>query len=85
MTQEELLAAIDKIYLDGFDGALIDSLRAVVNFHQPYTMDDDENGEQGCSCIPQLPVFLNPWPCPTTQIIMEVLTLGKYRDSVSEE
>lgn len=76
MTQDELLAAIDKIYLDGFDGALIDALRAVVKYHEPYTMDGDDTGEQGCSCIPQLPAFLNPYPCATIQVIQEVLTLG---------
>jgi hypothetical protein len=91
MTQEELLAGIDKIYLDGFDGALIDALRAVVKFHKPWGMEtgpeDDPETEtlMGCECIPQLPAFLNPWPCPTIQIIMEELTLGEHRDSVSKE
>jgi hypothetical protein len=82
MTQEELLSAIDKIYLDGFDGALIDALRAVVKFHQPYSLDsgpeDDPKTKTfiGCSCIPELPAFLNPYPCATIQVLTKELTLG---------
>ena len=82
MTQDELLAAIDKIYLDGFDGAIVDALRAVVKFHQPYSMEsgpeDDPETETiiGCSCIPELPVFLNPYPCATIQVLTKELTLG---------
>lgn len=82
MTQEELLSAIDKIYLDGFDGALIDALRAVVKFHQPYSMEtgpsEDSETETvvGCSCIPQLSAFLNPYPCATIMVLTEELKLG---------
>ena len=76
MTQEELLSAIDKIYLDGFDGAILDALRSVVKFHEPYTMDSGSGEVLGCSCIPELPAFLNPYPCKTIKVIEEVLTLG---------
>jgi hypothetical protein len=76
MTQEELLAAIDKIYLDGFDGAILDALRAVVKFHQPYSMETSDGVEIGCSCIPELPVFLNPYPCATIQVLTKELILG---------
>lgn len=76
MTQDELLAAIDKIYLDGFDGAILDALRAVVKFHQPYSMETGDGEEIGCSCIPELPVFLNPYPCATIQVLTKELTLG---------
>jgi hypothetical protein len=80
MTQVELLEAIDKIYLDGFDGALIDALRAVVKYHQPYPMETGPEGDSetitGCSCVPELPAFLNPYPCATIRVLTKELTLG---------
>jgi hypothetical protein len=47
------------------------ALRAVLELHKPWIMETGEEGEEvvGCSCIPQLPAFLNPYPCATVQAI----------------
>ena len=57
----------------------LQALRAVVELHKPWAMetgpeDDPETKTvMGCSCIPELPAFLNPWPCPTIQAIEKEL------------
>lgn len=88
MTHDELLKRIESKFIVNDDGAtqagstefaLRNALRAVVEFHKPWAMEtgpeDDPETEtlMGCECIPQLPAFLNPWPCPTVQIIEKEL------------
>jgi hypothetical protein len=79
MTHDELLAEIIRL-----DNVLIDStgmsaLRAVVELHKPWSMETGPEGDSetetvvGCSCIPELPAFLNPYPCATIQAIEKEL------------
>lgn len=73
MTHDELLAAIDKIYLDGFDGALIDTLRAVVKLHKP--IQDKKLWCEGCR-VEDDDWYSTEYPCPTIHTIERVLNLG---------
>jgi len=83
MTPDELLGAIDKVYLDGLDGALIDTLRSVVKLHKPY---DSQNAPyevaigwcKGCSIAYNKSIneyASHLYPCPTIQTIEKVLFL----------
>jgi hypothetical protein len=50
------------------------AIRAVVELHKPWTMENGDGEESlGCSCIPELPAFLNPYPCKTIQAIEKEL------------
>lgn len=49
------------------------ALNAVVELHKPYIMEGDDEQVIGCSCIPELPAFLNPYPCKTIQAIEKEL------------
>ncbi len=73
MTHDELLYGIKEIerLAEGMWGTK--ALRAVVEFHTPYNMETGDGEVQGCSCIPELPAFLNPYPCPTIQAIEKEL------------
>lgn len=75
MTHDELLAKINSSTC--CSGAHELALRAVVELHKPWNMETGPEGESetvvGCECIPQLPAFLNPWPCPTIQAIEKEL------------
>jgi hypothetical protein len=81
MTHEELLAKFDDLDIaisNGFGKAdaiigCINATRAVVELHKPYTMESSDGEVIGCSCIPELPAFLNPYPCLTIQAIEEHL------------
>lgn len=75
MKQEELLAAIDKIYLDGFDGALIDALRAVIKLHTPKEFEFNDQPVLVCGHC-QLGIVGDEYPCETIHTIERVLTLG---------
>ena len=72
MTYEELLADIaSKNYRESRTPETpYAALRAVLEVHKPWTMETG-NGEDvvGCSCVPELPAFLNPYPCKTVQAI----------------
>lgn len=79
MTNEELLSAVDYIYLQGQDGALIDSLRAVVKLHKPITEDlssfneghtEDKDFVDFCNLCQDI-----EYPCPTIQTIENQLLL----------
>ena len=79
MTHDELLAKVspDLQYINEYP--LWNALRAVIEFHKPWSMETGPEGDSetetviGCECIPQLPAFLNPWPCPTIQLIQNEL------------
>ena len=74
MTQEELLKKLwekRNSLCDNLDVHF--ALSVVVEFHKPYSMDTVDGEVIGCSCIPQLPAFLNPYPCPTIQVIEKEL------------
>ena len=79
MTHDELLAEINRLDAVLTDSYGISALRAVVELHKPWFMEtgpeDDPETEtlMGCECVPQLPAFLNPWPCQTIQAIMKEL------------
>jgi hypothetical protein len=83
MTHDELLAKMDYEVKaaefedacgDGNDPRIARALRAVVELHKPWTMENGDGEESlGCSCIPELPAFLNPYPCATIQAIEEHL------------
>ena len=49
------------------------ALRAVLELHKPYFMQTEDEEILGCSCIPELPAFLNPYPCLTIQAIEKEL------------
>ena len=78
VTHDELLKEIVSESAD-VGGAVISALLAVVELHKPWAMetgpeDDPETKTvMGCSCILELPAFLNPWPCPTIQLIEKEL------------
>jgi hypothetical protein len=78
MTYEELLAKVSPKIQRGDEYPSWDALKAVIEFHKPWTMQTGPEGDSedvvGCECIPQLPAFLNPWPCPTIQIIERELS-----------
>ena len=71
MTHDELLTKLSQ----DWNGTphLFSALSAVVELHKPYTMDSDSGEVLGCSCIPELPAFLNPYPCATIQAIEKEL------------
>lgn len=72
MTHDELLEKLNRY---SKRSSLIDSLawnavRSVIEFHKPYESKITEDETMiGCSCILELPPVLNPYPCPTIQII----------------
>jgi hypothetical protein len=85
MTHDELLIEINRrldVALYNGDPQSIHALRAVVELHKPWFMETGPEGDSetetvvGCECIPQLPAFLNPWPCPTIQAIEKELSNG---------
>ena len=55
------------------------ALSAVVELHKPWSMETGPEGDNetetviGCSCVPELPAFLNPYPCATIQAIEKQL------------
>jgi len=69
MKHDELLSGIKELehLSEGMWGTT--ALRAVVELHTPYSMETGDGEVLGCSCIPELPAFLNPYPCPTIQAI----------------
>ena len=85
MTHDELLEELNKYSKDIASGQVwttdvfIKSLRAVVELHKPWSMETGPEGDSetetviGCSCIPELPAFLNPYPCATIQAIEKEL------------
>ncbi len=82
VTHDELLIEINRrldVALYNGDVQSIHALRAVIEFHKPWSMETGPEGDSetetviGCECIPQLPAFLNPWPCPTIQLIQKEL------------
>jgi hypothetical protein len=76
MTYEELLADIaSKNYRESRTPETpYAALRAVLEIHKPWTGETYEGTEQiGCSCVPELPAFLNPYPCATVQAIEKEL------------
>jgi hypothetical protein len=87
MTYEELVAVLDDYDIGLSNGmvhkdlvfATSKALRAIVELHKPWSMETGPEGDSetetviGCECIPQLPAFLNPWPCPTIQLIQNEL------------
>jgi hypothetical protein len=85
MTHDELLDAIDRQIITAPPFALggytrfLQALRAVVELHKPWSMETGPEGDSetetviGCSCIPELPAFLNPYPCATIQAIEKEL------------
>jgi len=77
MTHEELLEKVSPTMQWINEYPSWDALKAVVELHKPWIMetgpDDDSEGVVGCSCIPQLPAFLNPYPCQTIQAIENIL------------
>lgn len=76
MTYEELLANIDS---ENFRKSRTletpyIALRAVLEIHKPSPMETYEGDTvYGCSCVPELPAFLNPYPCATVQAIEKEL------------
>jgi hypothetical protein len=91
MTYDELLEEIDYRFSDTCDAHCencstknfpMKALRAVVELHKPWSMETGPEGDSetetvvGCECIPQLPAFLNPWPCQTIQAIQKELSDG---------
>ena len=75
MTHEELLANIEsKNYRESrtLETPYI-ALRAVLEEHQPWVMETSDGEVLGCSCVPELPAFLNPYPCKTVQAIEKEL------------
>lgn len=71
MTHDELLEKIKSFTC--CSGVAEVALLAVVELHNPYIMQNGDKEYIGCSCIPELPAFLNPYPCPTIQAIEEKL------------
>ena len=85
MTHEELLAKIGNPIDEGYEyGDIVfnKALREVVELHKPWAMETGPEGDpetetvMGCECVPELPAFLNPWPCKTIQAIEKVLSNG---------
>jgi hypothetical protein len=73
ITHDELLKKSNNPSL----GDAVRALRAVVELHKPWTMENGDGEESlGCSCIPGLPAFLNPYPCETIQAIEKELNSG---------
>ena len=76
MTYEELLADIEsKNYRESRTlETPYAALRAVLEEHKPWVMETGDDEEVvGCSCVPELPAFLNPYPCKTVQAIEKEL------------
>ena len=75
MTYEELLADIaSKNYRESRTPETpYAALRAVLEIHKPWVMETSSGDELGCSCVPELPAFLNPYPCATVQAIEKEL------------
>jgi hypothetical protein len=88
MTHDELLEKIRLKFFVNEEGAtgsgykesqLRNAVYAVVELHKPWSMETGPEGDPetktviGCSCIPELPAFLNPWPCKTIQAIEKEL------------
>ena len=73
MTYEELLKKVspDAQWINEYPSW--DALKAVVELHRPYSMDTSDGEVLGCSCVPELPAFLNPYPCATIQAIEKEL------------
>ena len=82
MTHDELIEILDSCVKGAeygpYEWGFI-ALRAIVELHKPWSMETGPEGDSetetviGCECIPQLPAFLNPWPCPTIQLIQNEL------------
>jgi hypothetical protein len=75
MTYEELLSDIEsKHYRESRTlETPYAALRAVLEIHKPWVMETSSGDELGCSCVPELPAFLNPYPCKTIQAIEKEL------------
>ena len=79
MTYDELLEEINTVEHPWW---MQDALKAVVELHKPWTMetgpenDSETETVMGCECVPELPAFLNPWPCKTIQAIEKALSNG---------
>ena len=72
MKHEELLKKLERGSTTKTIKA-ITALRAVLEEHQPWTMETFDGEVLGCSCVPELPAFLNPYPCKTVQAIEKEL------------
>ena len=88
MTYDELLQRVKSKFINNEQGAtmcvtteamLRKSLISVMELHKPWSMETGPEGDSetetvmGCECIPELPAFLNPWPCQTIQAIQKEL------------
>lgn len=82
MTYEELLEKVSPQMQWIEEHPSWDALKAVVELHKPWAMETGPEGDpetetvMGCECVPELPAFLNPWPCKTIQAIEKVLSNG---------
>jgi hypothetical protein len=82
MTYEELLEKVSPQMQWIEEYPSWDALKAVVELHKPWAMETGPEGDSetetvmGCECVPELPAFLNPWPCKTIQAIEKVLSNG---------
>jgi hypothetical protein len=82
MTYEELLEKVSPQMQWIEEHPSWDALKAVVELHKPWAMETGPEGDSetetvmGCECVPELPAFLNPWPCKTIQAIEKVLSNG---------
>jgi len=87
VTHDELIAKLDDFNValsNGFGDvkvviSSVNAIRAVVELHKPWSMETGPEGDSetetviGCSCIPELAAFLNPYPCRTIQAIEKQL------------
>jgi hypothetical protein len=82
MTYEELLEKVSPQMQWIEEHPSWDALKSVVELHKPWAMETGPEGDpetetvMGCECVPELPAFLNPWPCKTIQAIEKVLNVG---------
>jgi hypothetical protein len=82
MTYDELLTKVSPQMQWIEEHPSWDALKAVVELHKPWAMETGPEGDpetetvMGCECVPELPAFLNPWPCKTIQAIEKVLNVG---------
>jgi len=68
MTHEELLAKLERGSTTKTIKVVM-AMKAVLEEHKPWVMETSSGDELGCSCVPELPAFLNPYPCKTVQAI----------------